>query len=71
MLSLYCKTKTNIIMVQINNMSPRAKNYKYIIYRIVDGVNWYYGAYDDVLLCSEVCHTIGHNSRIVESNNVI
>lgn len=32
----------------INNMPDYAYNHKFIVYRVVDGENWFYGAYDDV-----------------------
>lgn len=57
-------------MITISNLSSVARNYKYIIFRIVDGVNWYWGANDDVTKCSEICAQLGANARVVESINV-
>jgi len=35
--------------VRINNMSESARKYKYIVFRMVDGEFWYYGAWNDHL----------------------
>lgn len=56
--------------MKINNLSIKAKNYQYIIYRIVDGENWYWGADNELSRCSEICAQLGDNARIVESINV-
>lgn len=54
--------------MKILNMSPTSKNYKYIIYREVNGVNWFYGADNDINICSEIVAELGSNARIVESS---
>lgn len=33
--------------MKINNMDDYAKTKKYIVFRIVDGENWFYDAWDD------------------------
>ena len=35
------------IKIKIENMGERAYTWKYIVFRVVDGVNWYYGAWND------------------------
>lgn len=47
---------------------------KYIIFREVDGENWYYGSDDDLVNCSRIVaelSILGANVRIVETENVI
>ena len=34
-------------MTKINNLPTYAKNYKYIVARLIDGGWWFYGAYND------------------------
>ena len=34
-------------MTKINNLPTYAKNYKYIVARLIDGDWWFYGAYND------------------------
>ena len=34
-------------MTKINNLPIYAKNYKYIVARLIDGGWWFYGAYND------------------------
>ena len=34
--------------MKINNMPNYAKEHKYIVYRVVDGEAWFWGAYDEV-----------------------
>lgn len=31
----------------VNNMSESARKYRYIVFRMVDGEAWYYGAWND------------------------
>lgn len=33
--------------MKINNMSSNAKDRKFIVFRVVDGANWFYDAWDD------------------------
>lgn len=32
----------------INNLPEYARTHKYVVYRTVDGENWFWGAFDDV-----------------------
>ena len=34
--------------MKINNLKDYAKNHKYIVYRVVDGEAWFWGAYDEL-----------------------
>lgn len=33
--------------MKINNMDKHAKGRKYVVFRVVNGENWYYDAWDD------------------------
>ena len=55
---------------KINNKSLDFANYKYVIYRVVDGVNWYWGACNNLEDCVNAIHVLGKNARITESENV-
>ena len=57
--------------VKINNKSSNYANYKYVIYLVVDGENWYYGAYNDLVRCSEILYELGNNARIVEVERIL
>lgn len=57
-------------MIEIKNLNLGAFGYKYIIFRIVNGINWYWGADNDIMRCSEICAQLGDNARIAESINV-
>lgn len=38
----------------INNLPAYAANYRFIVYRVVDGEKWFYGAYNDAQWAREV-----------------
>lgn len=42
----------------INNMPAYAVNYRFIVYRVVDGEKWFYGAYNDYMRAHEVAAMI-------------
>lgn len=42
----------------INRMPSYAVEYKYIVYREVNGQNWFYGAYNDVTKATSVAAEI-------------
>lgn len=42
----------------INRMPLYAAEYKYIVYREVNGQNWFYGAYNDVNKAAQVATEI-------------
>ena len=55
---------------KINNKSLDFANYKYVIYRVVDGENWFWDAYNTLEECVNAIHVLGKNTRITESENV-
>ena len=55
---------------KINNKSSNYTNYKYVVYRVVDGENWFWDAYNNLEDCVNVIHMLGKNARIIESENV-
>ena len=55
---------------KINNKSSNYANYKYVVYRVVDGENWFWDAYNTLEECVNVIHMLGKNARITESENV-
>ena len=57
--------------IKIENLTQGAYDYKYIVFRIVEGKNWYWGAFDNVLRASEACAELGSNARIVETAHLI
>ena len=57
-------------MVKVLNKSNDYKNYKYVIYRVVEDCNWFYGAYNNLVRCSEILHGLGDNARIVEVEEI-
>lgn len=64
---------TENVKVKIENLSETARAYKYILYKVVEGVFWYYGAHNNLTaLSDDVCRLakMGVESRIVESENV-
>jgi hypothetical protein len=42
----------------INNMPAYAANYRFIVYRVVAGEKWFYGAYNDLQWAKEVAAMI-------------
>ena len=42
----------------INNLPTYAVNYRFIVYRVVDGEKWFYGAYNDAQWAREVAAMI-------------
>lgn len=44
--------------MKINRVPQYAADYKYIVYRVVDGQNWFYGAYNDVNKAAQVAAEI-------------
>lgn len=45
--------------MKINNLPDYATEYKFIVYRVVDGEKWFYGAYNDYGRAMYVAGTIG------------
>lgn len=43
----------------INNMPEYAVNYKFIVYRVVCGEKWFYGAYNDHDRANNIAKEIG------------
>lgn len=56
-------------MITIHNCGAPCVPYTYIIYRVVEGVNWYYGATDDLTRASHICAELGSIARVAESEN--
>lgn len=56
-------------MITIRNCGAPCVSYTYVIYRVVEGVNWYYGATDDLARASQICAELGSNARVAESEN--
>lgn len=52
----------------INRMPSYAVEYKYIVYREVNGQNWFYGAYNDVTKAAGVAAEI--RGYVVEMGNI-
>jgi hypothetical protein len=44
--------------MKINRVPSYAADYKYIVYRVVNGQNWFYGAYNDVSKAAQVATEI-------------
>lgn len=52
----------------INRMPSYAAEYKYIVYREVNGQNWFYGAYNDVTKAASVAAEI--RGYVVERDDI-
>lgn len=52
----------------INRIPHYAWSCKFIVYRIVDGENWFFGAYDEV--SKALCAAVECRGQIVETENV-
>lgn len=44
---------------------------RYIVYRTVGGVNWFYVESDSLSRCMDICAALGDNSRVEETANII
>lgn len=56
--------------ITVRNLPLKATEYLYVIYRVVDGVNWYYGATNNLRNASCILHEVGKEAMITESTNV-
>ena len=54
--------------MKINNLPDYAKQHRFIVYRIIDGEKWFYGAYDDVSKVVQVCKDI--NGQAAELSDI-
>lgn len=55
--------------ITIRNCDSTCISYTYIIYRVVEGVNWYYCTTNDLTRASQICAELGSTARIAESEN--
>jgi len=46
--------------VHINNLKEYAKEYKYIVAKVIDNELWFWGAWDDLLKAEKVAHELGN-----------
>lgn len=56
--------------VKINNKPSNYANCKYVVYRVVNGENWFWDAYNNLEECVNALNFLGENARIVESEIV-
>jgi len=60
-------------MYRINNCPDYAKDYEFIVVRVVDSELWFYGAYENGFEAERVCLRVGgmicHNVRIQGKRN--
>ena len=54
-------------MDEIKNIPSYAHEYRYIVYRVVDGIGWFYGAYNE--LDRALMTAGGINGKIKEVKN--
>lgn len=57
--------------IKVRNVPLKATYYLYIIYRVVDGANWYYDATNSLYNASCILHKVGNEAMITESTNII
>lgn len=56
-------------MLKIKNMPSTPIEGLYVVYRVVDGENWYYSSTKDITTACEMLHVLGDNAYIIEIIN--
>lgn len=58
-------------MINIYDCPQNLRDYKYVVYRTVNGTNRYYGAANDVEAASKIQGRLGKNGIVTEVKNII
>lgn len=60
---------TDTFIVEVKNL-PNYDLDKYIVARVFEGYLWFYGTYETVDECRQVCQELGETAVMIYNNNL-